>query len=65
MLNSENDGFIVNTIHNRAGCYVYMKEIRNGVCEDAPLAEEERISLEMALNYGQENQENTEETVEE
>jgi len=65
MLNSENNGFIVNTIHNRAGCYVYMKEIKNGVCEEAPLAQEERISLEMALNYGQENPKNTEETVEE
>ena len=51
MLNSENNGFTVNTIHNRAGCYVYMKEIRHGVCENAPLAEEEEISLNMALNY--------------
>ena len=65
MLNSENDGFVLNTIHNRAGCYVYMKEIKNGICEEAPLAEEERISLEMALNYGKAIPEDTEETAEE
>ncbi len=60
MLNSENNGFIVNTIHTRAGCYVYMKEIRNGVCENAPLAEEEEISLNMALNYDKKAPENQE-----
>lgn len=51
LLNGENDGFILNTIHNRAGCHVYMKEIKNGQCEIA-LAEEERMSLEKALHYG-------------
>lgn len=50
LLNSENNGFLLNTIHNRAGCHVYMKEIKNGLC-DIALAEEEQISLEMALNY--------------
>ena len=30
LLNSANDGFMINTIHNRAGCHVYMKEIKNG-----------------------------------
>ena len=43
LLNSANDGFMINTIHNRAGCHVYMKEIKNGTCELA-LAEEEIIS---------------------
>lgn len=52
LLNSLNDGFILNTIHNRAGCHVYMKEIKNGVC-DITLAEEETASLEMALAYGE------------
>ena len=54
LLNSENDGFMINTIHNRAGCHVYMKEIKNGTCELA-LAEEEIISLNMALEYEDEN----------
>ena len=54
LLNSANDGFMINTIHNRAGCHVYMKEIKNGTCELA-LAEEEVISLNMALEYEDEN----------
>lgn len=53
LLNPEDSGFIINTIHNRAGCHVYMKEIKNGVSE-VKLAEEEQISLNMALNYGKE-----------
>ncbi len=53
MLNSENDGFTINTIHNRAGCHVYMKEIKKGLC-DLTLAEEEKISLQKAMDYGKE-----------
>lgn len=52
LLNSANDGFVLNTIHNRAGCHVYMKEIINGICE-IPLAAEEKISLDKALEYGE------------
>ena len=50
MLNDANDGFIMNVIHNRAGCHVYMKEVRDGQCELA-LAKEEQTSFDMALNY--------------
>ena len=57
LLNSINDGFILNTIHNRAGCHVYMKEITGGACE-TPLAEEEKISLNKALVYGEEEKNN-------
>ena len=49
MLNSSDNGFILNVIHNRAGCHVYMKEIVNGECE-AALSREEQISLDMAMN---------------
>ena len=49
MLNSSDNGFILNVIHNRAGCHVYIKEIINGECE-AALAKEEQISLNMAMN---------------
>ena len=52
LLNSQNDGFILNTIHNRAGCHVYMKEIVGGKCEIV-LSEEENIALEKALVYGE------------
>ncbi|MDY5496683.1 MAG: DUF4446 family protein [Anaerobutyricum sp.] len=56
MLNSRNNGFIFNAIHNRAGCYVYLKEVKDGKC-DMVLAEEEKISLEKALSYDEkENQ---------
>lgn len=53
LLNSSDDGFIMNVIHNRAGCHVYMKEIYSGQCETA-LSEEERISLDKALKYADE-----------
>ena len=56
LLNSADDGFILNPIHNRAGCHVYMKEIKNGTCQ-IPLANEEKISLEKALHYGEESEE--------
>ena len=51
LLNSEDDGFILNAIHNRAGCHVYLKEIHKGVC-DITLSEEEKISMDKALVYG-------------
>ena len=44
LLNSRDNGFILNVIHNRAGCHVYLKEIKEAVCEQV-LAEEEKISL--------------------
>ena len=53
LLNSSDDGFIMNVIHNRAGCHVYMKEIYSGQCE-TQLSEEERISLDKALRYADE-----------
>lgn len=56
LLNSANDGFILNTIHNRAGCHVYMKEIMGGESK-ITLAAEEKISLEKALHYGEEHKE--------
>ena len=65
LLDLNNNGFILNVIHSRSSCYTYLKEIKNGICEEAPLAEEERISLEMALNYGKAIPEDTEETAEE
>lgn len=54
MLNSSDDGFILNVIHNRAGCHAYVKKIVNGECE-AALAREEQISLDMAMNRNTES----------
>lgn len=47
MLNEKNDGFIINAMHSREGCYTYIKEIVDGNSIIA-LAEEEKEALEMA-----------------
>ena len=49
LLNRKNDGFIINAMHSREGCYTYIKEIINGN-SIIMLAEEEKEALEMALN---------------
>ena len=49
MLNDKEDGFILNVVHSREGCYTYIKEII-GANSIVTLAEEEQKALEMALN---------------
>ena len=48
LLNRKNDGFIINAMHSREGCYTYIKEIINGNSV-IMLADEEREALDMAL----------------
>ena len=48
MLDESDNGFILNVIHSREGCYPYIKEVRDGKSEVA-LGQEEMHSLEMAL----------------
>ena len=50
LLNEANDGFIINAMHSREGCYTYIKEIIDGNSIIA-LAEEEKEALEMAMAY--------------
>ena len=50
LLNEVNDGFIINAMHSREGCYTYIKEIIDGNSVIA-LAEEEKEALDMAMNY--------------
>ncbi len=50
LLNENNDGFIINAMHSREGCYTYIKEIIAGK-SIIVLASEEMEALEMALNY--------------
>ena len=50
LLNEKNDGFIINAMHSREGCYTYIKEIIAGNCVII-LSEEEKESLEMAKAY--------------
>lgn len=48
MLDEENNGWIMNAMHSREGCYTYIKEIVKGE-SFIELAEEERESLEHAI----------------
>ena len=48
MLDMRNNGFIINAMHSREGCYTYIKEIINGNSV-IMLADEEREALDMAL----------------
>lgn len=48
LLNKQNDGFLMNSIHTRNGSYVYLRDIKNGLC-DVKLGEEETQALEMAI----------------
>lgn len=50
LLNEKEDGFIINAMHSREGCYTYIKEIIAGKCVII-LSEEENEALEMAKAY--------------
>ena len=50
LLNEKDDGFIINAMHSREGCYTYIKEIIAGKSVIV-LASEEKEALDMALNY--------------
>ncbi|MCI9053318.1 MAG: DUF4446 family protein [Lachnospiraceae bacterium] len=49
LLDKQNNGFILNAMHSREGCYTYVKEIIDGNSYIA-LGEEEKKALDMALN---------------
>lgn len=48
LLDENNNGFIMNSVHSSEGCYSYTKEIRNGE-SDISLGAEEKKALEMAM----------------
>lgn len=48
MLNYENNGIVMNSIHTREGSYLYLKEITAGKCETT-LGKEEQKALDKAL----------------
>ena len=48
MLDEENDGFILNSVHSTDGCYSYTKRITTGE-SDVPLGGEEQHALEKAM----------------
>ncbi len=49
MLDQENNGFVMNAIHSREGCYTYIKEIVKGESYIV-LGEEEKEALRQAVN---------------
>lgn len=48
LLDQKNDGFIINAMHSREGCYTYIKEIVDGN-SIIVLAEEEKKALDIAM----------------
>lgn len=50
MLDSNNTGFVLNAVHSREGCYLYIKTVKRGET-DILLGSEEREALEQALGY--------------
>ncbi len=48
LLDEENNGFILNSVHTTDGCYTYTKEIYEGKCE-IELGNEEKIALQKAI----------------
>lgn len=51
LLDEENSGFILNSVHSSGGCYNYIKEITGGRCA-VDLGAEEQQSLDEALEKG-------------
>ncbi len=49
LLNDNETGFIINSIHSSEGCYVYTKEIVGGECAIS-LGDEEKKALTLALS---------------
>lgn len=48
LLDENNNGFIINSVHSTDGCYSYTKEIKNGICSIS-LGTEEAEALAMAM----------------
>lgn len=49
MLDKSNNGYVINAMHSREGCYTYIKEIVNGESY-IDLGEEEKKALNSAIN---------------
>lgn len=48
LLDEDNNGLILNSVHSTEGCYTYTKEIHRGEC-DIELSNEEKVALEQAM----------------
>lgn len=50
LLDYTNTGFVINSVHSREGCFLYLKAVERGET-DIELGAEEREALEQALGY--------------
>lgn len=48
LLDENNDGFIINSVHSSEGCYSYTKRVKNGNSE-ITLSNEEKVAVERAI----------------
>ena len=48
LLDENNNGFILNSVHSTDGCYSYTKQIENGICKIS-LGNEEEKALNIAM----------------
>ena len=48
LLDENDNGFILNSVHGVDGCYSYTKEIKKGICEIS-LGDEEKKALDIAM----------------
>ena len=49
LLDENDNGFILNSVHGAESCYSYTKVIKNGMC-DISLGDEEREALNIAMD---------------
>ena len=54
LLDENDNGFILNSVHSTEGCYSYTKGIKNGLC-DISLGEEEQKALDIAMGIEMEH----------
>ncbi|WP_442950785.1 DUF4446 family protein [Oribacterium sp. WCC10] len=50
LLDYTNTGFVINSVHSREGCFLYIKDVDAGTTE-VELGNEEKLALEQALGY--------------
>lgn len=50
LLDKNNNGFVLNSMHNRESCYTYIKEIIDGKSY-ITLGDEEKKAVDMAVNF--------------
>ena len=48
LLDENNNGFLMNSVHSSDGCYSYTKRVKNGDSEIA-LSNEEKVAIERAM----------------